>query len=282
MSMRDPTPSAPDAALRRGLLDSLRDLERDPAGAEKARRHLMGWLADPADPSAGPHLELRELRDLSARRDREGSAFRLPAHLLECKACMELFQVLRAETPSRPAKGASEGGKIAAPAPPRARPRLRFGWQAVPAAILVFLAWSYLRAPGLILESGALRQESGIQRGGRLPARRPLEALQGTRIDLLDGSSIHLEPGARIRVGKTLGLRPLLVLQSGQARFEFRDARTAPEVRAGDLRVIPASAGFELVVGLPANRLTVLKGGVECHRPNETLMLRQGDIVEFP
>jgi len=286
MSMRDPTPSAPDAALRRGLLDSLRDLERDPAGAEKARRHLVGWLADPAEFPNGPHLEVHQLRELTSRRQREGADFLLPDHLLECKVCLDLFQVLCEENGKRAAAPSFAAGPISsrASAPPRRGAKRRRTVRVLALAGLLLLGlpiWIHLQPPGIILESGTLRQQSDILRGGRLPARIPLEALQRARLSLLDGSRIELEPGARIRVGKTLRFRAYVLLEEGQAHFDFRDPRSAPEVRAGELRVFPASAGYEIRSGPQGQRVTVQRGNLRMDHPARPPGLSEGETLDI-
>ncbi len=121
--MRESTPHLPDAAIRQGLLQSLRDLERDPTGADKARRHIRDWLGEPGEPACGPHPALHELRDWAARREREGAAFQVPGHLLACGACMEIFQVLRMETSGQAAPASPAGGLLAAS--PSAKPRAK-------------------------------------------------------------------------------------------------------------------------------------------------------------
>ncbi|MCC5843504.1 MAG: hypothetical protein JJU05_04555 [Verrucomicrobia bacterium] len=285
--MSDAPPTfQPDAAERQDLVDTLRALERDPSGDSGARTRLHRWLTARNPDTAPPHLELHDLLRLAKRRQKEGEDFRLPEHLLECRVCMELFQVLCGETDARKPPEASGGGSISSAArpetPARTRPKAR-RWVAAAAVVLLSLfLWTYLRPPGIILESGALRQQSGTLRAGQLPARRSLEALQRTELSFLDGSRITLEPGAAIRISKTIGFQPYIVLEGGQARFDFRDAKTAPQLRSGDLIILPANAGFALDAAAEPGSLRVHRGELQAQLSGETHHLQEGESLAHP
>lgn len=277
----------PDADERQDLVDTLRALERDPSGNDKARKQFHLWLSARDQDTPGPHMELNELQALAKQRQKEGEDFQLPEHLLECQICMELFQVLCEGTSGPAAESAApRHGQITDK--PALLPRVKSGLPRktrlmLPAAVLLgLLLWSYLRPPGIILESGALRQQSGTLRAGQLPARQSLEALQRTELSFLDGSRIVLEPGAAIRLGKTIGFQPCIVLETGQARFDFRDAKTAPRLRSGDLIILPANAGFALDAAAEPGSLRVLRGDLQVQLSGETHRVLEGETLAYP
>jgi len=285
--MSDPRPSyPPDAAVREHLLETLRELERDPSGNEPYRKQLRGWLASRMETSPGAHMEVHELRKLAERRRREGYHFQLPEHLLECRVCMELFQVLcedKADLAAAP--GATQHGQItdthtdseAQKIGMRRKPVLSLA----ASFLLGLLLWAYLRPPGIILESGALLAATETLQGGPLPARSHLESLRQTRLRFLDGSSITLEPGANIRIGRDARFHPFILLSSGEALFDFRDARAAPHLRSGELRILPANAEFQLITTDAVQTLTVHRGVLQIRHGSETRRVSEGETLAF-
>lgn len=281
-------PNPPEPDIRKNLVKTLRTLERDPSGNDAARNQFRGWLSSPKHTAPDYHLELHELKDLVQKRQREGAAFQLPTHLLECRMCMELFQVLCQESAPDAGPIAPQHGRATdKPSPAK---RVKTGKRRNPlfipgiaaALLLGLLLWGYLRPPGIVLESGALRTESETLRDGALPARIPLQALRQTQLRFLDGSGITLEPGTRIHIGRTPGLHPVIEVTSGEARFDFRDARAAPQLRSGDLRILPANAEFELTANDGVHTITVLRGGLQIRHASETRSLNAGDRFAFP
>jgi hypothetical protein len=284
---RNPSSSPePDLSARQQLVESLRVLERDPTGDESARRHLHAWLAD--DSPLSPHPELHELQTLAKRRTGEGADFQLPDHLLSCKVCMEIFRVLCEEASQQTPMSATEGGTIRQSTSPqpgeisRARSKTRGLMVFASVFLLSLVLWIYLKPPGIILESGVLLHKNETLAGGQLPARQWLEALQQTELSFLDGSRIVLEPGARIRSLKTLRFQPLFVLESGEARFDFRDSRTAPRLRSGDLQVLPSASTFEINASPENITLQVFRGEINILLGKETRRLREGETLKFP
>lgn len=268
--------------MRQDLLNTLRELEQNPDGNAAARKQFRGWLATREEAPPGRHFELHELRSLAERRRREGSGFQLPEHLLECPVCMDLFQVLCEEkTALASVPGATRHGQLtdshtaSEPQKIRRKPLLMLA----ACFVLGLMLWAYLRPPGIILESGALRAAAETLQDGTLPARRHLEALRQTRLRFLDGSSITLEPGTSIRIGRNARLHPFIELSADEARFDFRDARTAPQLRSGNLRILPANAEFQLTATDEVQTLTVLRGGLTIRNGSETRSVSEGDIL---
>jgi hypothetical protein len=274
---------APDASLRQAILATLRDLETDPSGNTEARRRLRGWLPDAADMSQQTHLDLQELQDLARRRGQQGAAFDVPEHLLECRVCMELFQVLCENKNEASAAGTQASAPLLDPSDPamptQPAPRLRpRRLPALAAALLLGLwLWGFLRSPNIILENGNLQSNGDILRDGRVPARASLEALRRTQLRFLDGSRIELEPGARIRVLKNLALKPLLSIEAGLVQIDFLDADSAASLRIGDLHILPASAAFQINRSTQAITLSVQRGELELRQGSETRRLREGE-----
>lgn len=282
-----PTPTQPDSRFRQQLLETLRALEVDPDGNNAASRQLRDWLSFPVGNEPGPHLELHELQVLAERRKSQGDTFQLPEHLLECRVCTELFQVLCDEKRPGAPQAPPDAGKIAPPILPSIWKSLRVRRAPVlsVAALLLLLAlmWGYLRPSGIILEAGELRGDAQIIREGPLPSRATVESLRQTRLRFLDGSSILLEPGTRIRTGRTAAFTSFFALETGTAAFDFRDERTAPQIRAADLRIAPARAEFEVTRSPEFLEFTVHRGQIEFrHTASETGTLAEGDSLRLP
>lgn len=280
-----PTPFQPEPALRQDLLNTLRELEQNPDGNAAARKQFRGWLTTREQTLPGKHFELHELKALAGRREKEGPDFELPEHLLECRACMEVFQVLCEETQTGKSPASAKSGGVQ-------EHKQRLNWRRLPlrqklipaaaaALLLSLLFWGYLRPSGIVLESGELRTATQTLRDGPLPARTDLETLRQTRLRFLDGSNVLLEPGARIRSGRTAGFTNYLEVEAGTATFDFRDIQSAPALRAGPLRIDPARARFTLDLTAEPLFVQVHQGELRVTAAGENHILRENETLVF-
>lgn len=281
-----PTPFRTESALRQDLLHTLRELEQNPDGNAAARKQFRGWLGAREDTLSGRHFDLHELKALARRREQQGPTFELPEHLLECRACMDVFQVLCENNQAGKAPASPKGGRIR-------EHTQRFVWKQVPlrqklipaaaaALLLSLLFWGYLRPSGIVLESGELRTTTQILRDGPLPARTALKTLRQTRLRFLDGSNVLLEPGARIRTGRTAGFTNYLDVETGKAAFDFRNIQSAPAIRAGPLHIAPARARFTLDLTGDLLSIQVDQGEIRVNTAGETITLRENDVWALP
>ena len=283
-----PTSFKPDPDFRKNLFETLRELEQNPSGNERARKNLRTWMSAGTTAADSGHLELHTLRVLAEKRRRHPDSFRLPEHLLECPACMEVFQVLCQDIADAapPAASGRQSGRTETTRTFRIpRPGLRGGIWAAGAAVLLIslLLWSWLRPTGVLIESGSLRAREETLQDGPLPSRVVMESLRQTRLRFLDGSSIVLEPGARVRAGRSAGFSPWLELENGTAEFDFRDLRTAPEIRAPGLRIPPARAEVQLEITEPGLILHVTRGELHfTHADAENKSLSAGKSISLP
>jgi ferric-dicitrate binding protein FerR (iron transport regulator) len=272
--------------MRQDLLNTLRELEQNPDGNAAARKQFRGWLAAREEAPPGRHFELHELKALAGRRAQQGAAFELPEHLLECRACMEVFQVLCEETQTGKSPASAKSGGVQ-------EHKQRLNWRRLPlrqklipaaaaALLLSLLFWGYLRPSGIVLESGELRTATQTLRDGPLPARTAMDTLRQTRLRFLDGSNVLLEPGARIRTGRTAGFSNYLEVEAGKAAFDFRNIQSAPAIRAGPLRIAPARARFTLDLNGDMLSIQVDEGEIRVNTAGETITLRENDVWALP
>mgnify|MGYP000282731370 CR=1 FL=1 len=272
--------------MRQDLLNTLRELEQNPDGNAAARKQFRGWLAAREEAPPGRHFELHELKALAGRREKEGPDFELPEHLLECRACMEVFQVLCEETQPGKVPAAAKHGGIREQTQRLPWKQLPLCQKLIPAAaaalLLSLLFWGYLRPSGIVLESGELRTATQTLRDGPLPARTAMDTLRQTRLRFLDGSNVLLEPGTRIRTDRTAGFSNYLEVEAGKAAFDFRDIQSAPAIRAGPLRIDPARARFTLDLTAEPLSVQVHQGELRVKAAGENHILRENETLVFP
>lgn len=134
----------------------------------------------------------------------------------------------------------------------RARPRSRARWRAAAALVL---GVGFAGALALIPGQGSP--------GGDAVASYTNSGMQRQVIELPDGSRVHLDIGATVKVRMARTERRL-ELRSGRAYFEVAHDTSRPfSVRAGGSRTMALGTRFEIALAAQGVKVTLAEGSVE-------------------
>ncbi|GEM_PF-3370297 len=276
MSMSDPQNAIPPPSERDRelLVHALKELEANPEG-NPARAQLRTWLEQQEDPEQAPQIKLEELQELVQRRRKEGKAFELPDHVRRCAVSLDLFQAMLSESPSESRqpmsnRKPSEISSSLESRPARSRPQqirvLAIGF--VASALFVAATHALLRPPRALLEEGVMAQGSRQLKGGFLPGRKELESLQASKISLLDGTLIRLEPGSRIRLGKTLRQEPRLFLLEGSLSMVIPGGNPSLSLITDPITLLPSPSSYEVRYEAERVQVEVSRGSLNYEQPD--------------
>ncbi|MBF0246155.1 MAG: FecR domain-containing protein [Planctomycetes bacterium] len=156
--------------------------------------------------SAEKHLSYPELESSVEARGREGEAWEMPAHLMDCPLCLEIFEILLNPGEKASPLLSERCHRLLNAVPSRRKPVFIHGqrWILAAAALILLCLGGALylmtRQITIQVEAGQFQNAQGLA-CARNPAVDPGSVLQTTesaRAVLKDGSAIPLAPATRL------------------------------------------------------------------------------------
>ena len=208
--------------------------------------------------SGEPHYSLQELKELASSRKSWGEFWEMPAHLLSCPQCLDLFEVLMMEDPAAD-EAILERMRNLHPLRKVFLPCLKFrpfSLLKVAAAVAIiaatsWFAFEYSSAPSVRILDGEILLSGGktMASGSVLPDKSSLMAAEPTSAVFNDGSLLQISKNSLVSFQPTRFQDNTVQLSDGHIYCEISKQKSGRSFRvvtpAGEIVVVGTKFSVE-------------------------------------